>query len=544
MPGDSLIQALPDLVVLVRRDGLVLAHGGGHAVPGLQPPPDAAGKHLESLWPEPLAGLLKQLARKAIAHRTSVDVPFKHDGRDYEARVSAQGPDRAVCIVRIAQGRSREDGSDTGERPRPHLDRRGFLHRFRESLSLAALRETPLAVAVIDVDGIGDIAQVLAVTASEQVMSAALQRLPPTTGEPGGASPPWYLGQLGESLLALVIESSDRDAVEGCVARVCASLREPIHSAGAEFHLTPYAGVAMLGRDASSPRMLLDHARAAAADARRSAASAVRFFSDTLRLRALARLDMARELHEAIARGDFHLRYLGRHDLASGALVACVAYLRWLHPLRGEIPPSQFLRVAETTGLALPLSRLLLERLRADCASLASREGRDVRISFGPLRHHILHESFTQDITSFLATAPVPAERLELRIAEKTFIAQGPSPLGVIERLGVRLVVDEVGRGMGSLDGLARAPIWGLQLDRAWVTALRNDAIARKVCGAGIAMARALGLTPIATGVDDREQREALLALECRYGSGDLYLEAGAGLTPAIDPSAPIAASA
>src|SRR2546429_2568999 len=76
---------------------------------------------------------------------------------------------------------------------------------------------------------------------------------------------------------------------------------------------------------------------------------------------------------------------------------------------------------------------------------------------------------------------------------------------------------------MGSLDLLARAAIWGLQLDRAWVTALRSDAVARKVCHAGIGMATALGVTPIATGVDDPEQREALLALGCRLGSGDLF---------------------
>jgi len=73
--------------------------------------------------------------------------------------------------------------------------------------------------------------------------------------------------------------------------------------------------------------------------------------------------------------------------------------------------------------------------------------------------------------------------------------------LRCLAQLGVQLVVDEVGRGMGSLDLLARAPIWGLQLDRAWVTALRSDAIARKVCRAGIGMAAALGVTPIATGV-------------------------------------------
>ena len=76
---------------------------------------------------------------------------------------------------------------------------------------------------------------------------------------------------------------------------------------------------------------------------------------------------------------------------------------------------------------------------------------------------------------------------------------------------------------MASLDWLARARIWGLQLDRAWVTAFHSDPVALKVCSAGIAVANALGLTPIATGVDDPSLRDALLALGCRQGTGDLY---------------------
>jgi EAL domain-containing protein (putative c-di-GMP-specific phosphodiesterase class I) len=291
----------------------------------------------------------------------------------------------------------------------------------------------------------------------------------------------------------------------------------------AEFHLTPYAGVAILGQDASSPKLLLDHARSAATEARRSGSTSVCFFTDTLMLQSLARLDIARELHDAIVNRDIRFRYVGRHDLATGRLVTWVGYLRWMHPLRGEIRPVEFLRVAETTGLATALSRAVLTRLREDFAILGPQSDADVRISFGALRHHVLHDNFVADIERFLEEGPVPAERLELRISEKALIAREPTDFNSLQWRGVRLVVDEVGRGMGSLDWLARAPIWGLQLDRAWTTALRSDEVAFKVCRAGIGVATALGLTPIATGVDDQAQRDALLALGCRHGTGDLY---------------------
>jgi EAL domain-containing protein (putative c-di-GMP-specific phosphodiesterase class I)/GGDEF domain-containing protein len=531
---DVLIEALPDLALLVSRDGMVVAHGGGRDMAGLKPSDEADGKALEASWPPSIAALLRQLTRKSIAQRMTVEARFMSGGSEYMAQVSPRGPDRAVCVIRPAGGAVSDDPSDSGVRPAPRLDRRGFLQRFKESLSWAALRETPIALAVIHIDGITDIAQVLASQVSEQVMSAAIRRLPAPPPEPesSAASPQWYLGQLSEGLLAIVIESADRDAIETCVAQVCASLREPVCTGDAEFHLTPHAGVAILGQDASTPKLLLEQARSAALEARRSgSAQGVRFFTDTMKLRTLARIDLTRELRNAIANGDIRLRYTGRHDLKTGRLVTCVGYLRWRHALRGEIRPTEFLRLAAATGLAASLSRAVLAYLRSDFAVLAARCESEVCISFGALRHHVLHEEFLNDVCQLVADGGIPAERLELRIAEKVFITREQSHAEALKRVGVRLVVDEVARGIGSLDSLARAPIWGLQLDRAWVAALRTDPVARKVCRAGIELAGALGLVPIATGVDDADIRDVLLELGCCYGSGDLYQNDGLDIT-------------
>lgn len=538
--SESLVDALPDLTLLIRRDGVVLALGGGRDTPGLRPQADPTGKPLDTAWPAPLATLLKQLARKAIAQRGTAELRFVAGAAEYTAQASPRGPDRAICLVRSAAAAAVEDAADTGVHSVPQLDRRGFLRRFKESMSWAALREMPIALAVVHVDGLTDIAQLLASEVSEQVMSAAIRRLPPPreASAPGGGAPPWYLGQLGEGLLAIVIESTEREAIETCVAGICASLRAPVRTGDAEFHLTPYAGVAILGQDASTPKLLLQQARAAAMEARRAGGTqGTRFFTDTLKLRTLARIDLARELRNAIASGEVRLRYVGRHELSSGRLSACVGYLRWTHPLRGEIRPAEFLRVAAATGLATALSRTVLAHLRRDFAVLADRCERQVCVSFGALHHHVLDEQFLNDVTRLVAAGGIPAERLELRIAEKVFVTQERTQSEALRRLGVRLVIDEVGRGIGSLDALARAPIWGLQLDRAWVAALRTDAIARKVCRAGIEMAGALGLVPIATGIDDPQTRDALLTFGCTYGSGDLYQDPQLNINPEFDAS-------
>jgi diguanylate cyclase len=512
MSHDPLLELLPDLVLLMRRDGSIVSQGGGRQVGPLRQTPD---------WSEATTSLLKLLVRRSIAQRATVEARFDEGGQEYSVRVSAQGPDRAVAVIRaVLPGSPEATTETTGEHPRPQLDRRGFLKRLKESMSVATLREKSFAVAVLYIDGIPDIAQIIAARVSEQIMSVAIMRLSAHAEE--DAEPKWYLGQLGENVLALVIDTSDREAVDACVARVCASLREPLTAGGTEFCLKAFAGAAILGLDASTPKALLDHARAAAAEARRTGSNEVIFHSDTLELRALARLDLARELREAIANADIRFRYVGRHELRTGRLIACVGYLRWEHPLRGEIRPAEFLRVAESTGLATALSRSALQTLCDDFTAFSKTWDSDVRISFGALRDHLFHQDFLADMDRALAER-VPAERLELRIAEKAFVSRDPADFHLLQKRGVQLVVDEVGRDLGSISSLARVPVAGLQLDRAWVTAIRSDEVARKVCRAGINLALSLGLTPIAAGIDDREQRDTLLELGCRFGSGDLY---------------------
>src|ERR1700730_3163155 len=130
-PADALIEELPDLVVVVRRDGVVLQCGGGHGVPDLRPSRDVTGQRLEAGWSGAVADLLRQLTRRAIASRTTTEARFEDGGCAYEARASAHGPERALCIVRAAVAGAQDDALDaTDERPRAQLDRRGVLRRF------------------------------------------------------------------------------------------------------------------------------------------------------------------------------------------------------------------------------------------------------------------------------------------------------------------------------------------------------------------------------------------------------------------------------
>jgi len=234
--------------------------------------------------------------------------------------------------------------------------------------------------------------------------------------------------------------------------------------------------------------------------------------------------DIAQELKEAIGKAQIGLRYVSRHDLATGRLAARVGYLRWQHPQYGEIHPLELVRLAEVTGQAADLTRAALHRLQTDFAAFTPQWSQGTRISFGAPRRHILHEDFIGDVERFLAESAIPPERLELRISVQAGFWRAASDFNSLAERGVQLVVDDLGQGMAwPLDWLSRAPMHGLQLNRDWVTAMQSDPNAFNLCRAGLAIAKAYALTPIAASVDEPVQRDILLSLGCLQGSGDLY---------------------
>ena len=515
-----LLDLLPDLVFLMRRDGTVVAHVGGQAVPDFRRDTLDAGDKLEQIWSPGTAALIKRLLRRCIASRTPVETRFQEQGRSYEVRVSPQGPNRAIGVIRAALSESGRETETADDEPRwLGLDRRGFLRRLNDSLAMAALREMPVSVAVVHLEGISEIARTLGTRVSEEVMSIAMAKvaakLDPTRTD--------YSGQLRENVLAVVLNTADHAAVEARLRELSVELRVPIPSGDVEFKLTPYIGVALSAVDASSAEALLEHARTAANEARRATLTRPSFYSEAMQVLSLSRLDLGRELRDAIGNRHIRFRYAGRHDLATGRQVASVAYLYWQHPLRGEIPPAEFLRIAVATGLAVDLSRSALESLTDDFAEQSRHWAPDMRISFGPLRDHIFHEQFVSDVERVLARNVLPPERLELRIAEKAFVARETHALRALQKQGVRVVVDEAARAVASLSSLASVPIGGLQLDRAWTTAMLHDETANKVARATMSIARALRLDPMAAGVDNRQIRDALLEMGCRYGTGDYF---------------------
>ncbi len=539
MNDDSLIQALPDFVAFVRRDGTIIRHLGGRDVRLLEQHGDLSGHRLSELWPEPVADLLLRMVQRCLANRSGVDAPFSVDGAAYEARVTAHGKARALCVIRPAiAAPATEERESAGGAPVPGIERRAFFASLKDAIADASLRERPLAICMIFLEGLADIGRVIDFSVSDRIGREVVNRLAERTREAAGVhGAARHVGQMGENVITVVLQNfGDRERLRDAAQALCDSLREPIAVGDAKFSLTPCAGVAILGQDAHEPRALLEHARAAMLESRRMSGVEVRFFSDTLRLKPIARLDLERELREAISQSQLCLRYAPRHDLSTGQVVAVHAYLRWPHPLRGEVRPAEFLPLAESTGLAAAISRAAFARLRVDLPKLRELTAADVRFSFGALRHHLTSDALAADLLAWIEAKEVDPRLIELRISERA-LASLTNAEQTIRRLaasGAHIMVDEFGRDSASLSQLARLPLSGLQLDRGIGVAGRTDPGANRVCAAATGIARALGIVAISPAIDSEADRERFAAMGFTHGLGDCYgeIDLGSRLTP------------
>ncbi len=552
---DSLIAAVPDLVAFIDRTGTIVKYVGGRDIEALQGAMPVQGKQLAELWTPPTADLLLRMVRRVLKDCAAADGQFTEHARKYDVRVSPHGRERAMLVIRASSAVS-EPGSrivaDQRSQPSasseaPTLERRAFAQRLRQSVADAALRERPLAICMIYFDGLQDIAQVADFSIADQIFKTLLRRV--AAALPVAHSGSWYVGQLGESVVTGVFEElSERIALEKAAATLCDAVRQPVLVGDASFALQPCAGVAILGSDARDGRALLEHARSAMFEARREGGRSICFYSDTLRLRPLARLDLERELRDAIAADQLALRYAARHDLETGARIALQSYLRWPHLLRGELRPSEFLPLAENTGLAADLSRWALERMRHDFSSTAADTATPLRLSFGALRHHLATGALLADLAEWLKCWQPGSLQLELRISERSLAGmQAPEQLlAKLAELGAAIVIDEFGRHFSSMARLASLPIAALQIDRQFVVGSAHDPAAARLCRAVAALARELNIGCFASGVDSRADRERLLALGIREGIGDCFggIDAPSGESKApMEPAPPSARS-
>ena len=402
--------------------------------------------------------------------------------------------------------------------------------------ALTARDELPPAVLYCDLDGFKQVNDTLGHAAGDLLLVTVAQRL----GE--HLRPRDTAARLGGDEFAVLLDQVTPDEAVATGQRLLAAISLPVMIDGVE--VLPQISIGVASADpgshgAEGAEELLRHADAAMYQAkhRRGARSDVVVFDAVLAGDLLSRLELKSDLQRALAAGQFALHYQPTMDLPTGRMTGVEALVRWHHPVRGLVPPVEFIPLAEESGLIVPLGLWVLETA---CAQMrvwqAEHPELGLHLNVNLSGRQLEQPDITRDVAAVLAATGYDASALTLELTESVLVDRSEHVLDRLhglKALGVKLAIDDFGTGYSSLSYLQRLPIDVLKIDKSFVDVLADsdlagsrDALAATI----ISMARTLGLGSVAEGIEHPSQAEALRLLGCETGQGYLFARP---LTPA-----------
>jgi diguanylate cyclase (GGDEF)-like protein/PAS domain S-box-containing protein len=303
--------------------------------------------------------------------------------------------------------------------------------------------------------------------------------------------------------------------------RILSEMQAPIQLAGKEISVGVSIGIAMAPDDAVTPDELVRCSDLAMYAAKEEGRGAYRFFLTAMDERAQARASLELELTLALSRGELEVYYQPLFSSKTGAVACMEALVRWRHPSRGLVPPSEFIPIAEETGMIISLGETVLRRACMD--AVAWPPGIKVAVNVSALE--LDGPDFLNRIVSILAETGLSARSLQIEVTETAVmknIERSITLLKEIRALGVEIAMDDFGTGYSSLSFLSTAPFDKLKIDRAFIRDSSESAEGRAMLAAIVSMARTLGMSTTVEGVETVEQYEIAKALGCMEIQGYL----------------------
>ena len=540
----SLFAVIPDPIFMVdARDRVTLAH------PGLGGEDDAARSSLgtlDQLLPPDLAGQVREHYREALAAPRQTLVmeavhPYQDVQRSWEGRFIASGADRVLVMVRdITERKASEQRIKYMAYHDPLtglLNRRALsmtLERIYQGLqrSEGALDQRTAALLYLDLDRFKRINDTLGHAIGDEVLKEVAVRIadvlrPSDLLARAESSDLGSVARIGGDEFCLILKRLASPVEAARVAqRILDRLRQPIHFEGHALEVTPSIGIALIPQDGADPETLLEHADRAMYAAKEGGRNGFQFFDLSLGSRLQERLALEAGLRRGLAGGEFHVQFQPQVDLRSSRIVGMEALLRWEDPERGVIPPDQFIRVAEETGLILDLGEMVFRQSLRFLQRLLAEGLPPIQVAVNLSGAQVLDPRMLGRIEAALALTGADPRRLEVEITETMLLEGSGRALESLQRLkglGITLALDDFGTGFSSLSYLHTFPFDILKIDRSFIQSLAGGSQVNNLATAIIAMGKGLGLEVIAEGVEHREQASFLLACGCHKAQGYLF---------------------
>jgi diguanylate cyclase (GGDEF)-like protein len=408
-------------------------------------------------------------------------------------------------------------------------NRESFQDRLRSELSRAEREGRRLAILFMDLDGFKSINDTLGHETGDLVLREAADRLRKVIrmsdliSRVDVDSADTQLARLGgDEFTALLTDMADPHDALVVAHRIGEQMRSPFMVGERDLRLTASIGIALFPDDGGDVATLLKHADTAMYYAKEKGRDNVQYYSAALTQRAVERMNLERDLRTALELGQFQLAYQPQLDTRSGRIESVEALIRWTHPERGPISPMDFIPLAESNGLIVPIGEHVL-RMACAAAALWQRDGHAVRVAVNLSPVQLRHPNLVLTVTDALARSGLAPELLELEMTETAFLEDSASALATLRALratGLRLALDDFGTGFSSMSYLQRMPLNTIKIDRSFVKGLPMDNDSVSIVRAIISMAKSLGLEITAEGVETAEQAQMLTDMQCECLQG------------------------
>jgi diguanylate cyclase (GGDEF)-like protein len=397
-------------------------------------------------------------------------------------------------------------------------NRRALLDRVQQAERSARRHNKRAALLFLDLDRFKRINDSLGHAVGDELLKHVAQRLRMALREEDSVC------RLGGDEFVVLLCNIDTVTDAAIVAqKVIETLQAPVRLANLELGTSTSIGIALLPDDGTDAADLIRFADMAMYRAKQRGRGSFQFYTDEMNRVAVARLEREHELRHALLAEEFRLHYQPIVDLRSGAIVGIEALLRWQHPRRGLLLPTDFLPLAEETGLIVDIGGWVLQQACSEICQLHQAGQASLRLSVNLSLRQLHDPHLSERIERALGETRLEALWLNLEITERLLHEDVLSELNFVNplgRTGIALTVDNFGSAGSSMNLLARLPVEVIKVDHKLVDRLVEDQAARDITRAMIAMAHQLGVKVVAESVETQAQCDFLLAQGCDYAQG------------------------
>jgi diguanylate cyclase (GGDEF)-like protein/PAS domain S-box-containing protein len=397
-------------------------------------------------------------------------------------------------------------------------NRSSFNKRLDQEIELAMSSERKLAILCLDIDRFKEVNDLFGHAAGDKMLQSVAARIASTLDRDQ------MVARLSGDEFAIILSGLSNPAAAGRAAEIIMETLRAGSDRAAEADdasISSSIGIAVCPDDATDPHVLLTHADTALYRAKNEGRGIYRFFEASMGAAVRERRLLEHDLRQAIARQELRLVYQPLREIPSGNAVGFEALVRWRRQTRGDVEPSEFIPIAEETGLILPIGEWVL---REACRVAATwKQPLTVAVNVSPVQIH--NANFAHLLHEILFQTGLPPHRLELEVTETALVRDLNRALETLRRikmLGVRIAMDDFGTGYSSLSNLRAFPFDKIKIDRSFIKSVNVNGQAAAIVRSVLGLSRALGLPVLAEGVETAAELEFLERENCHQGQGFL----------------------